>query len=68
MIRTRLFLLGLLATVAITATVATLVGRTLAAAVPTQPAVEAEDTLSMQSMLRYRQCQPHHWRYVMLRQ
>jgi hypothetical protein len=32
------------------------------------PAVEAIDSLTMQAALRYRQAQPHHWRYVMLRQ
>jgi hypothetical protein len=32
------------------------------------PAIGAADTLALQAALRYRQAQPRHWRYVMLRQ
>jgi len=32
------------------------------------PATVAADTVALQAALRYRQAQPRHWRYVMLRQ
>lgn len=65
--RKRLVFLALFVSTVI-ATVVTL--RSSAAARPalSTPTVGAIDSLTMQATLRYRQAQPRHWRYVMLRQ
>lgn len=67
--RKRLILLGLAAMLLI-GSVAMLAGRHRTAAAPALAIpprfIDPNDPEGMQATMRYRQCQPHHWRYVML--
>lgn len=65
--RKHLLLLGLLAA-ALTAAAVTLRSSRAAHPVVPEPTIGAIDSVTMQANLRFRQCQPRHWRYVMLRQ
>ena len=68
MMRKRLLLLGL-AVLLFTGTVVLVTrrpGLSAQAQAPQPGVLDSKAPKDMQAIMRYRQCQPHHWRYIML--